>query len=107
MKRERVLLAPSLIDGVSNSLYEAMANGVFSIAPPFETITSIAIQHENVFFSKNLYPDEIADALIAAMNDAVLVDRAAENNFNLVRTIANRQIIRTNNANYNQMLAQE
>ncbi len=106
MKRARVLLAPSLVDGVPNSLYEAMASGTFPIISPLETIMPIVNQHENVLFAKNLYPHEIADALVNAMNDNMLVDKAAENNFKLVRTIANRQTIKANVVNYYQGLAE-
>lgn len=107
MKRARVLLAPSLIDGVPNSLYEAMADGAFPIVSPLETIMSVVDQPENVLFARNLYPDEIADALVKVMNDDPLVDKAAKNNFILVRTIANRQTIKTNVVNYYQRLAEE
>jgi len=106
MKRARILMAPSLIDGVPNSLYEAMASGAFPIISPLETIMSI-VQQENVLFARNLYPYEIADALVNAMNDDALVDKAAENNFKLVRTIANRQTIKRNVVNYYQRLAEE
>ena len=107
MKRARILLAPSLIDGVPNSLYEAMASGAFPIVSPLETIIPIVNQPENVLYAKNLYPDEIADALVNAINDDALVDKAAENNFKLVRTIANRQAIKTKVINYYQRLAEE
>lgn len=100
MKQARVLLAPSLIDGVPNSLYEAMANGVFPIVSPLETITSVVKHEENVLFARNLYPDEIAGALVRAMADDTLIDKAAENNIRLVATVANRQTIRTNVVNY-------
>jgi glycosyltransferase involved in cell wall biosynthesis len=96
MKRARVLLAPSLVDGVPNSLYEAMASGTFPIISPLETIMPIVNQEENILFARNLYPNEIADALVSAMNDDALIDKAAENNFKLVRIIANRQTIKKN-----------
>lgn len=105
--KARVMLAPSILDGVPNSLYESMAAGAFPIVSPLETITPIVRQEQNVLFARNLYPDEIADVLITAMNDDALVDKAAENNFNLVRTIANRQTIKTNIVNYYQQLAEE
>lgn len=105
MGRARVLLAPSLVDGVPNSLYEAMAYGAFPIVSPLETITPVVDQEHNVLFARNLYPDEIAGALVRAMTDEALVDQAAENNFRLVRRIANRTIIRTQVLDYYQRLA--
>jgi len=89
----RVMLAPSLVDGVPNSLYEAMALGAFPVVSPLETIADVVRDEANVLFARNLYPDEIASALVRAMNDDALVERAAENNLALVATIANRALI--------------
>jgi hypothetical protein len=52
------------------------------------------VNEENVLFARNLYPEEIAKALVRAMNDDVLVDRAAEKNLTLVHRLANREVIR-------------
>jgi len=93
LKRARVLLIPSLVDGVPNSLYEAMANGAFPIVSPLATITPIVKENQNVLFARNLYPDEIREALVTAMSDDALVDCAAVNNLNLVRQIASRKKI--------------
>jgi glycosyltransferase involved in cell wall biosynthesis len=90
----RVMLAPSLVDGVPNVLYEAMVCGAFPIVSPLETLTPIVKNEENVLFARNLYPNEIADALVRAMNDDDLVDNAAQNNLELVRRIANRSDVR-------------
>ena len=93
MGQARVLLAPSLVDGIPNSLYEAMACGTFPIVSPLDTIKTV-VNEENVLFARNLYPEEIAAALVRAMNDDALVDRAAEKNWTLVRRLANREVIR-------------
>jgi glycosyltransferase involved in cell wall biosynthesis len=93
MKRARVLLIPSLVDGVPNSLYEAMANGVFPIVSPLATITPLVKENENALFARNLYPVEIREALVKAMSDDVLVDRAAANNLHQVTQIASRKQI--------------
>jgi glycosyltransferase involved in cell wall biosynthesis len=94
MLKARVMLAPALIDGVPNSLYEAMACGAFPIVSPLETIASVVKNEENVLFARNLYPNEIAEALARAMTDDALVDAAARRNLELVRRIANRDLIR-------------
>jgi hypothetical protein len=94
MPKARVMLAPALIDGVPNSLYEAMACGAFPIVSPLETILRVVRDEENVLFARNLYPDEIAKALERAMTDNALVDAVAERNLDLVRRIANRDVIR-------------
>ena len=90
----RVLLIPSLVDGVPNSLYEAMALGVLPIVSPLETICSVVRNEENVLLARNLYPHEIARALTRAMTDDGLVDRVVENNLELVKKVADRTVIR-------------
>jgi hypothetical protein len=94
LPKARVMLAPTLIDGIPNSLYEAMACGAFPILSPIETVTSVVKNEENVLFARNLYPHEIAEALARAMTDDALVDAAAQRNLELVGRIANRDVIR-------------
>lgn len=93
MVKARVLLAPSLYDGVPNTLYEAMAAGAFPIFSPLETITTIVENERNVLFARNLYPQEIAEALCRAMTDDALVDSAAKRNLELVDRMADRSKI--------------
>jgi glycosyltransferase involved in cell wall biosynthesis len=90
----RVLLIPSLVDGVPNSLYEAMALGTLPIISPLATICSVVGEKKNALFARNLYPEEIASALTMAMTNDILVDRIVETNLELVGRIANRAIIR-------------
>lgn len=105
MTRARVMLAPSLVDGVPNSLYEAMAAGALPIVSPLETIRPIVQAERNVLFARNLYPNEIAGALQRAMTDDELVDAVAAQNLPLVRRIANRSIIRPRVVAFYQELA--
>ena len=105
MARARVVLAPSLVDGVPNVLYEAMASGALPIVSPLETITPIVKQDENVLFARNLYPHEIADALIRAMTDDGLIDAAAKRNLERVRELADRKAIAPRVIQYYQSLA--
>jgi glycosyltransferase involved in cell wall biosynthesis len=93
MKKARVLLAPSLVDGVPNTLYEAMINATFPIVSPLDTIQLVVKNEMNVLFARNLYPEEISQALVRAMSDDVLVDNAAKNNLVLVKKIASRRTI--------------
>jgi glycosyltransferase involved in cell wall biosynthesis len=105
MTRARVLLAPSLSDGVPNSLYEAMAAGAFPVVSPLETITPVVGDEQNALFARNLYPEEIAAALTRAMTDDALVDAAAERNLALVRRVANRAEIRGRVVDFYERLA--
>jgi hypothetical protein len=94
MTQARVMLAPSLVDGVPNSMYEAMAAGALPIVSPLETIQPLVRNEQNVLFARNLYPNEIAAALTQAITDDQLVDSIAAQNLTLVRRIANRSTIR-------------
>ena len=94
MGRARVMLAPSLVDGTPNSMFEAMATGAFPILSPLDTIRPLLNAGRNTLFARNLYPDEIGDALVRAMSDDHLVDAAAAENRELVRALADRTTIR-------------
>lgn len=105
MTRARVMLAPSLVDGTPNSMFEAMAAGALPIVSPLETIRTVVADEQNVLFARNLYPHEIADALVRAMNDDMFVDAVAERNLSLVRRIADRKEIRERVVAYYKRLA--
>lgn len=105
MAQARVMLAPSLIDGTPNTMFEAMTAGALPIVSPLDTISSVVRDSENVLFARNLYPDEIAAALARAMSDDVLVDRAAATNLERVRELADRAAIRPRVVAYYQQLA--
>jgi hypothetical protein len=94
MKRSRLLLIPSQVDGIPNSLYEAMAAGAFPIVSPLETIRTVVDGKNNVLFANNLDPEEISAAIVRAMTDDDLVDQVAQNNFKLVERIALRSMIK-------------
>jgi glycosyltransferase involved in cell wall biosynthesis len=94
LARSRVMLAPSLVDGTPNSMFEAMATGALPVLSPLETIRPLVRDEHNVLFARNLYPDEIGEALVRAMTDDRLVDDASDANRALVRTLADRATIR-------------
>ncbi|MDT5060841.1 MAG: hypothetical protein QOH63_1300 [Acidobacteriota bacterium] len=105
MTHARVMLAPSLVDGTPNSMFEAMAAGALPIVSPLETIRPLVEDEQNVLFARNLYPEEIAAALIRAMTDDALVDDAAQRNLELVRRIANRDEVRARVVKFYESLA--
>ena len=93
MSRARVMLAPSLIDGTPNTMFEAMACGALPLVSPLETIRGVVGEPDNVLFASNLEPGEIAAALVRAMSDDGLVARCAAANLELVRRIGDRATI--------------
>lgn len=95
MREARVLYAPSVLDGIPNSMLEAMACGAFPIVSPLEGVAGVVEQEKNVLFARNLYPEELAEALIRAMNDDELVDKAAERNRTLVKELADRNRVKS------------
>ena len=104
MSQARVMLAPSLVDGVPAVMYEAMVLGAFPIVSPLETIVQVVEHERNVLFARNLYPEEIAAALRRAMTDDGLVDAAAARNLELVRRVAGREEIRSRVINFYEKL---
>jgi len=107
MAQARVVLGPSLVDGVPNILYEAMATGSFPIVSPLETIMPVVRNEKNVLFARNLYPEEIATALIRAMKDDDLVDRASSENLELVSKLADRSRLKPKVVAYYESLIEE
>ncbi|MCM2256271.1 MAG: glycosyltransferase family 4 protein [Vicinamibacteria bacterium] len=90
----RVLLAPSLVDGVPNSLYEAMACGAIPIVSPLPTIRSGIPEDGHVLWARNLHPAEIADALATAMHDDAGADAMRTRNLEFVARVADRAWLR-------------
>lgn len=90
----RVLLAPSLSDGVPNSMYEAMASHTVPILSPLDTLLPLFTNKMHTIYARNLDPSEIAEALICAMNDDALADKIALTNRAWLPTLAGRDAIR-------------
>jgi glycosyltransferase involved in cell wall biosynthesis len=95
------MLAPSLMDGIPNVMMEAMAAGVIPIVSPIPTIASQVKDPDNVFFARNLYPEEIAQALqrVFTHKDEDL-DAMAVRNLAVVRTLGARHVFADRIAHY-------
>ena len=107
ISRARVMLAPSLSDGIPNTMMEAMALGAAPLVSPLDTIIPVVKNEENVLFARNLYPDEIAAALVRLMTDDDLVDQMAEKNLVRVREVADRKPIRERALKYYDEVARQ
>jgi Glycosyl transferases group 1 len=105
--RARVMMAPSLSDGIPNTMMEAMALGAAPLVSPLDTILPVVKDEENVLFANNLYPDEIANAIVRLMSDDGLVDRMAGNNLVRIRNMADRKRIKEQALAYYEEIATE
>lgn len=94
MKDARVVMAPSVLEGIPNTLYEAMAARCVPIYSPLETFAHKFEQDKNILYAHNAKPLEIADALIKAVNDDDLADSIAQNNIPKVSDMADKNKIR-------------
>lgn len=105
LAKARVMMAPSLADGIPNTMMEAMALGAAPMVSPLDTIVPVVREAEHVLFARNLYPDEIAAALVRLMTDDALVDRLAANNLVRIRELADRKAVRARAIAYYQEVA--
>jgi len=96
MQQSRVVMAPSLLEGIPNTLYESMAAQCVPIYSPLETYQDKFIDNKNILYARNLFPQEIAEALVTALNDDVLADKIAAENISYIDKIANRKNIADN-----------
>lgn len=90
----RVLLAPSLSDGIPNSMYEAMASHTVPILSPIDTLIPLFQNKVHTLYAPNLDPPAIAEALILAMNDDNLADSIALTNRAWLPSLAGREVVR-------------
>lgn len=90
----RVLLAPSLSDGVPNSMYEAMASNTVPILSPIDTLLPLFENNVHTIYAPNLDPPAIAEALVSAMNDDALADNIAKTNRSWLPSLAGRGAVR-------------
>jgi glycosyltransferase involved in cell wall biosynthesis len=88
-------------------MMEAMALGAAPLVSPLDTILPVVKDEENVLFANNLYPDEIANAIVRLMSDDGLVDRMAGNNLVRIRNMADRKRIKEQALAYYEEIATE
>jgi len=73
-----------------------MAAQCVPIYSPLETYQDKFIDNKNILYARNLFPQEIAEALVTALNDDVLADKIAAENISYIDKIANRKNIADN-----------
>jgi glycosyltransferase involved in cell wall biosynthesis len=95
-----ILLSPSLMDGIPNTLLEAMTLDTIPIVSPLESIMSLVNEPGNVYFARNLYPTEIAQALIASLSDPAGNLVRIQNNLSIIKEKYDREIIKDKVINF-------
>ncbi len=83
-RRAQIVASPSLHDGTPNTLLEGIACGCFPVAGDLESIREWITPNENglLFDSKN--PQSIAEAIISAIENKDLRDKAAGPNQDMI-----------------------
>lgn len=87
----QVFVSPSAHDGTPNSLLEAMACGCFPVAGDIESLREWITPGENGFLVNPADPQTLAEAILAALGDADLRDRAARQNARILAERADYQ----------------
>jgi glycosyltransferase involved in cell wall biosynthesis len=90
-RRAQVVASPSIHDGTPNSLLEGIACGCFPIAGDLESIREWITPGENGLLFDANQPRAIADAILHALENKNLRQKAAGLNQSLVSTRAEYQ----------------
>jgi glycosyltransferase involved in cell wall biosynthesis len=105
LRRTRAVVAPSLSDGTPNVMLEAMAAGALPVVSPIESVGEWIDDGVNGLLAHAMYPDQIAAAVRRAINDDELLDRAARENWEIIRRRADRKQVATQVTDYYRRLA--
>ena len=87
-RRAQILVSPSIHDGTPNTLLEGMACGCFPIAGDLESIREWITPNENGLLFDSTNPGSIADAIVMAMENKNLREKAAGLNGKIISTRA-------------------
>ena len=84
----QILVSPSTHDGTPNSLIEGMASGCFPICGDLESIGEWITDGVNGLLIDPSKPQELADAILRALNDESLRKQALEENQKIIASRA-------------------
>jgi glycosyltransferase involved in cell wall biosynthesis len=103
-KRATVSVSISQHDGTPNSLLEAMALGCFPVVGEIESTREWIVDGVNGFLVAPGNVPEVAQMIIRALKDDLLMLRAKEENKKIIQTRAERRIIREVVADFYSMI---
>ncbi|HMD82802.1 MAG TPA: glycosyltransferase family 4 protein, partial [Anaerolineales bacterium] len=87
-RRAQVVVSPSIHDGTPNTLIEGIACGCFPIAGDLESIREWITPNENGLLCDPNDPQSIASAMISAIEDKDLRNKAAKLNQEIISSRA-------------------
>jgi glycosyltransferase involved in cell wall biosynthesis len=90
-RRAQILVSPSIHDGTPNTLLEGMACGCFPTAGDLESIREWIRPKENGLLFDSTSPQSIADAIIHAIENKNLREKAAGLNQEIIATRAEHE----------------
>ena len=106
LKQASIYVSPSSHDGTPNTLLEAMACSCFPVTGDIESIREWVINGKNGLLVNPHDPDELANAILSALDHPVLREDAAAYNQTLIKTNAAQSATQPKiKAFYNQLLS--
>jgi len=92
-RKSQIVVSPSTHDGTPNTLLEGMACGCFPVAGDIDSLREWITPGVNGLLVDPTDPQELADAMIVALNHPDLRDRAKKHNLELIRDRADYQVV--------------
>jgi len=90
-RRAQIVASPSIHDGTPNTLLEGIACGCFPVAGDLESVREWITPGENGLLFDPTSAQSTADAIVAAIDDKSLRQKAADLNQNIIATRAEYQ----------------
>lgn len=84
-RRAQIVVSPSAHDGTPNSLLEGMACGCFPVAGDLESIREWITPNENGLLADAASPQNLADAILEAIENKTLRQKAAGLNTEIIK----------------------
>lgn len=104
----QVMVSPSEHDGTPNTMLEAMACGVYPVAGRLESIEEWIDSGRNGTLVELNSAEELAGAIVAALKDGALREKAAQINQQLIEEKADhKQVMRRAEDFYQEVIAQQ
>jgi glycosyltransferase involved in cell wall biosynthesis len=92
-QKSQIVVSPSIHDGTPNTLLEGLASGCFPVVGDIETLREWITPGVNGLLFDPADPQELAEAVILALNNSDLRTRAKEHNLKMINERADYNLI--------------